>query len=318
MSTPLISIIIPSYNYGKFILSALNSVSAQSFTNWECIIIDDGSTDDTKELVSSFIADHSTQKFRYIYIENSGTSVAKNTGIDHSNGRYIQFLDADDILSKHKLAIQAPIIQTQDCALVFSKSIFFEDSDPEMKSYRKYPPGFLAGKTLTGFELLSALIKNNIVTISSPLVHKDLIFSIGKFDLISKNNEDWLFWFRIGLRKPIFLFDGDDRSFTRIRIHPSSAIKNHHKMFSAEVTVRSQMAFDIEHSEKSLDKDALIQFNFDLLALHRVRSMDWVKGWVYILSAFAKRPVKHAPLFARGLFRSFVRLLRKIVPQHGA
>src|SRR5690606_2848776 len=135
----------------------------------------------------------------------------------------------------------------------------------------------------------------NVITISSPLIHKELLLAAGKFPQDLKNNEDWLMWFRVALWKPIFIFDNDGRSFTKIRIHPDSAMRVHQNMFLGEVVVRNEMDAALRNLNTLLNKDASLTMNSDLLALHRVRSLDWRKGWGHILGAFVKHPVRCAP-----------------------
>lgn len=318
MKAPSISVIIPAYNYGQYLIDALKSVSEQSFTDWECIVVDDGSTDDTRALVEAFITGHPQQEFRYVHIPNAGTSAAKNTGIELARGMYIQFLDADDLLSPDKLAVQAAIIESQDCALVFSKSVFFRDGAQQHDLVEQYPKGFLAERSLEGAALLTALIRNNVITISSPLVHKDLIIQAGKFQTDLKNNEDWLLWFNIALLKPIFIFEGDDSACSKIRIHGNSAMRNQHNMYLGEVVVREAMDAALKDSGSFLNQDVLRRLNMDLLALHRVRSLDWKAGWQYILREFGNHPLQRGPLLYQGLFRSLVRIYRQIIPHHGA
>jgi glycosyltransferase involved in cell wall biosynthesis len=317
MSTPAISVIIPAYNYARYLPAALNSVSEQSFTDWECIVVDDGSTDETKVLVSDFISKHPDQQFRYVYIQNAGTSAAKNTGIDLARGRYIQFLDADDLLSREKLSIQYAIITARECALVFSKALFFNDGQEAQEFSNHYPKGFLAEATLENGILLAALVKNNVVTISSPLVHKHLLVAAGNFQLDLRNNEDWLLWFRVALLKPIFIFDGDDRSYAKIRIHPNSAMKIPQNMYLGEVVVRKAMDAALQHDNGTADRNTLRRMNLDLLALHRVRSLEWSKGWAHILREFLKNPLNGAGLIAQGIFKTAVRMVRSFVPKNG-
>jgi glycosyltransferase involved in cell wall biosynthesis len=100
----LVSIIVPCYNYGYFLPETLDSILAQSYTKWECIIVDDGSTDNTKDVATTYLI--TDQRFRYIYQNNRGLSAARNTGIKLSKGSYIQFLDADDLLQEKKLESQ--------------------------------------------------------------------------------------------------------------------------------------------------------------------------------------------------------------------
>lgn len=97
-----ISIVIPSYNRASYIIDTLQSVVDQKSSDWECIIVDDGSTDNTEEIVKEFIAAHSEMPFKWMKNERTkGAQGARNTGFLHSNGEYLIFLDSDDILDKH-------------------------------------------------------------------------------------------------------------------------------------------------------------------------------------------------------------------------
>ena len=96
-----ISVIVPAYNCGAFIKEALDSVFAQTFTDYEVIVVDDGSIDTTRGVVESF-----GKKVRYIYQENKGVSAARNTGIRNAAGRFMAFLDADDVWLAKKLELQ--------------------------------------------------------------------------------------------------------------------------------------------------------------------------------------------------------------------
>jgi len=93
---PLISVIIPSYNVEKYLADACNSVIEQTYSKWEALIIDDGSTDKTSEIAKEYC--NKNERFKYIYKENAGLSAARKTGIYNCKGEFIQFLDADDIL----------------------------------------------------------------------------------------------------------------------------------------------------------------------------------------------------------------------------
>lgn len=95
----MISIIIPTHNREKLLGETLRYVREQSYENWECIIVDDGSQDNTKNLVASF----NENRFIYIYIEKHGRSHARNVGLEAAKGKYIQFLDSDDLILESKL-----------------------------------------------------------------------------------------------------------------------------------------------------------------------------------------------------------------------
>src|SRR6185503_16477401 len=104
MNEELVSVIVPVYNGAGFIVDTLCSVRDQAHGRLECIIVDDGSTDQTAVIVKEWIKQDA--RFSYIYQPNKGLSGARNTGLDHAKGKYIQFLDADDVILPSKLEEQ--------------------------------------------------------------------------------------------------------------------------------------------------------------------------------------------------------------------
>src|SRR2546428_514370 len=133
--TPLISIIIPTYNSGRFVAQAVQSVLKQTYRCYEILVVDDGSTDETKDVLSKF-----GNCIKYIYQENRGPSAARNVGIKVARGKYVCFLDADDMWVPNKLKVQLAFIERDDgIGLVFSDH---EEFDAEGILCRS----FLAGK----------------------------------------------------------------------------------------------------------------------------------------------------------------------------
>src|SRR4051812_30982953 len=102
---PLISVIIPCYNHGSYLAEAIDSILTQTYQYFEIIVVDDGSTDNTRAVAESYKA------VKYVYRNNKGLSAARNTGIDHSNGEYLVFLDADDWLFPNALSINSNCLQ---------------------------------------------------------------------------------------------------------------------------------------------------------------------------------------------------------------
>ena len=100
-----VSIVIPLYNKENFIVDTLKSIRAQDFKNWECIIIDDGSTDSSLKVVTDFCNAHSGN-WKIYSVPNGGQTKARNVGISHATGRYLAFLDADDLWVTNKLSYQ--------------------------------------------------------------------------------------------------------------------------------------------------------------------------------------------------------------------
>lgn len=114
----LISVIIPTYNYGKYIEEAIQSVLHQDYAPLEIVIVDDGSTDNTCEIVKPYLTDN----VRYYYQENKGNAAARNFGIRQARGTYIALLDADDLYLPHKLSRQMAYMKAHpECEIVFAR-----------------------------------------------------------------------------------------------------------------------------------------------------------------------------------------------------
>jgi glycosyltransferase involved in cell wall biosynthesis len=122
---PFFSIILPTYNRAQFLPKAIDSVIAQTFVDWELIIVDDGSTDNTKEVVAAY----KDPRILYIYQENQERSAARNNGIAKSNGEYICFLDSDDYYLSEKLENLFRVISTNSSKqIVWYDGLLFENS----------------------------------------------------------------------------------------------------------------------------------------------------------------------------------------------
>ncbi len=106
--TPRVSVIIPAYNGSRYIAQAVESVISQTYKNWEIIVVDDGSTDDTRQALQPYV-----EKIRYVYQENQGVAAARNRGIQESRGELIAFLDQDDFFLSDKLAGQVALFDAQ-------------------------------------------------------------------------------------------------------------------------------------------------------------------------------------------------------------
>jgi glycosyltransferase involved in cell wall biosynthesis len=128
----LVSIIIPAYNVNKYIADTCCSVHAQTLQNWECIIVDDGSTDDTAAIAERFCAHD--PRFRLVRQNNTGVSAARTAGMRQAMGEFIVFLDADDLLEKDALELWVDALQRRhDCVLAWGGVVRFEDATGAVK-----------------------------------------------------------------------------------------------------------------------------------------------------------------------------------------
>ena len=115
----LISIIVPVYNSEKFIKDTIKTVEEQTYENWELLLVNDCSTDNSKKIIEEY--EKKDKRIKLIDLEqNSGAAIARNTGIDRANGKYIAFLDSDDLWEKEKLEKQIKFIKKNNCVFSFT------------------------------------------------------------------------------------------------------------------------------------------------------------------------------------------------------
>ena len=192
--SPTISIVIPAYNAAQTILQTLNSVLQQTFKDFEVIVINDGSTDKTLELLQT-IQDPRLQIFNY---ENGGLPVARNRGISHAQGEFIAFLDADDWWSSDKLESQWAALQEHpEAGVAYSWNYYQYDNSEQ--SYAE------TSNTFQGNVYADLLVKNFIQNGSNPLIRKAAIASVGLFDSSLKSCEDWEYYLRLAKHWPFVL-----------------------------------------------------------------------------------------------------------------
>src|SRR5258706_6164385 len=163
MSSPLCSIIIPTYNHGKYIERSISCALSQTYINKEIIVIDDGSTDDTPERVKKF-----GDSIIYHRKINGGLGAARNTGLKMSKGKYIQFLDADDIIDERKVKKQVEVLESDErISVVYSDCSCTEPGGNEMGN-TSYP---LAENE----DPLPVLLKRSLFAVHAGLVRCSVI-----------------------------------------------------------------------------------------------------------------------------------------------
>lgn len=239
MSGPLVTIIIPSYNYGKFLQWAVESVLDQSYAFWECLIIDDGSVDDTSHIAGRLTA--KDQRIKYYYKENGGLSSARNYGLSLSKGDFICFLDADDRLDNNKLADQLRCFEENpDADIVYGRAMFFENDDRSALFYNKAKTDRQIFSRLSGSgkKLLHDLVVNNITVVSAPLVRSSVFKKVGGFDESYRSYEDWHFWARCAFADMRFVYCESPAVCTYIRFGHESMMSDKRKLVLAGIQLR--------------------------------------------------------------------------------
>lgn len=175
-----VSIIVPCYNYAHFLAEALDSVMAQTYSNWECIIVNDGSPDNTEEVALEYC--RKDKRFSYYYKENGGHSSARNFGIKQSNGIYILPLDPDDILADYFLEKAVVVLDKNKAVKIVCFEVqSFGDSNDILK--------------MPGYDLRSLLVVNYLV--NTCMFRKEDFEQTDGYDETMLAFEDWNLWISI-------------------------------------------------------------------------------------------------------------------------
>ncbi len=186
---PRISVIIPTYNRASRLAQAIESVLAQTFQDFELIVVDDGSADDTLQVVRRF-----ADRVRYIRQPHRGVSAARNTGIRHGRGEWLAFLDSDDRWLPHKLERQMAALEQTGRKICYTDEIWIRNGcrvNPRRR-HRKYD----------GWIFVHCL-PLCIISPSSVVIHRRVFETVGLFDETLPACEDYDLWLRITARYPV-------------------------------------------------------------------------------------------------------------------
>lgn len=197
MLNPLVSVVMPTFNRREFIGYAVDSVLNQTWRKLELIVVDDGSTDDTGQFLGMYAADI---RFKYIYQNNQGQSIARNRGIKESGGEFIAFLDSDNIWYLDKLEKQISIVERNSSYDIFYGDGVHIDVNGNVLSRNNI-------KRYSG-TITKYLLRDNCVSMNSTIVRKACIDDLGGFVDDDKVAEDYELWLRLSTKYK-FLYTSD-------------------------------------------------------------------------------------------------------------
>lgn len=208
---PTISVVIPTYNRARYLPEAIQSVLNQTYRDFEIIVVDDGSTDDTQSILQAWIGQG---LIRYHYQDNAGVSAARNTGVELAQGRLIAFLDSDDLFMPAKLEKQVAIFeQTPDLGFVHCSFMKFNDQGQH-----------LGERNTSRFQgrVYPRMLHEWSVLMATPcmLMRKDVLEEVGGYDEHMTWAEDLDLWRRIARHYPIDLVP---EVLVKVRVHDASA-----------------------------------------------------------------------------------------------
>lgn len=191
----MVSIIIPVYNQEKFLIETLNAVMNQTYSNWECILVNDGSTDNSVAVLNPFLTQDN--RFHFINSDNKGVSNARNLALQQVNGDYILFLDGDDLIHPEKIQLAISNFQKDtDLSIVFNTTSYFQDTIKNCLYEMKIAP-----ELLNFNDLLLYWGDKIILPIHSAIIKKSLLEGI-EYNRELTAQEDWLVWLRLFQKKP--------------------------------------------------------------------------------------------------------------------
>ena len=196
MNQPLVSIITPVYNAEKFLSETIESVQKQTYNNWELLLIDDCSRDNSKQIIDEFR--QNDKRIRYIKMEkNVGAAVTRNEGIKRASGRFIAFIDSDDIWEKDKLKSQVDYMLKENIGFTFTSYRYMKENGTKTNKVARAP-----------FKIdYEGLLKNTIIGCSTVVIDKNII---GEFEMpLVRKGQDTATWLQI-LRKEKYAYGLSD------------------------------------------------------------------------------------------------------------
>jgi glycosyltransferase involved in cell wall biosynthesis len=184
-----VSVVIPAYNKAKLTVKTVESVLAQTYNNIEIIVVDDGSTDNTRERLQPF-----GSRILYSYKENGGACSARNVGIKLATGEYIAFIDCDDIYYPEKILKSVQLLEkNSDYGFVSTNVYFINEDDDKISEYAR------SNHNTTGW-IASKLMESNIIANSTVVARKSCFEEVGYFDEKIFIPADWDMWLRLAER----------------------------------------------------------------------------------------------------------------------
>ncbi|MGD1855757.1 MAG: glycosyltransferase family 2 protein [Leptolyngbyaceae cyanobacterium] len=277
---PTVSVVIPLYNSERTIGRAIKSVLEQTFSDFELIVIDDGSTDSSVNIVKTFKDD----RLRIFLFDNSGAPTARNRGIEKAKADLVAFLDSDDMWTPEKLADQVPIItNTPQAGLVYSWSDYIDTQDNVV----------CPGKRVTASKELeknyaSLLVSNFLENGSTPLIKKAVLHEVGGFDVLLKSSQDLDLYLKIAAK---YQFLTIPKVQVKYRITPGSITSKIASNEQKEIEFIEQLFLKVPQKFKHLKRQKLSNLYRYLMLRTVEEGSSSVRGLIYLSKMLYYRPI---------------------------
>lgn len=289
-TTHKISVIVPCYNQGKFLDDCINSLLNQSYENWECILVNDGSTDDTEE--KSIKWSSKDKRIHYYKKTNGGLSSTRNFGVQKATGDFVQFLDCDDFLTKDKFSKSLEVVKDKINTIVITNFNLYEDSTKQyLEPYCIIKPEFFNQNSI-----VLDWDKEFTIPIHCGLFSIDLVKKY-PFDESLKAKEDWIFWIQVFGEKPSVYFI--DETLLSYRMSQYSMTKNDFFMHENKVKAINKLNTILDDQNLLMEfykKSLLICINENFHLKERVNLLAYKRTLKYKINKVLKvLKIKNTP-----------------------
>lgn len=231
---PLVSVITPTFNRSSYLLFAVDSVLKQTYENWELIIVDDGSTDNTRDLLDSYLVD---PRIQYCFQTNRGQSVARNRGLSLAKGAFIGFLDSDDIWLPDKLEKQLALFERfPDADIVHGDEVTIDENGNEIS---------FQNMTRYSGVITAQLLADNCVSMTTALARKDCFERLGGFDESDRVADDYALWLKFSTR---YRFHYHPEYVTLYRATPDQLSTDKTRRFEANEQILKKFFIRFPHA----------------------------------------------------------------------
>lgn len=241
MIDDLVTVIIPCFQQGRFLRECIESLQSQTYSNWEAIVVNDGSTDETEIVCNELI--RNDYRIKYIHQENKGVASARNAGIPVAKGRFIQFLDPDDKLAFNKIKHQVDFLHdNQYFDAVYGATLYFSNTKPHLLRHVFHEEDldydWVAEAASDKRALLDKILEKNIFSVCAPIFRRTLINRTGLFDELLLRHEDWDYFIRAAMKGMRIAYLPSENSNVFVRTHQASLSQNRVAMAESMLVVR--------------------------------------------------------------------------------
>ena len=281
MPGALVSIITPVFNGEPYLAEAIDSALSQTYSNFELLIVNDGSSDNSRQIIEPYLRD---PRIHYFEKTNGGVASARNYALRHAQGKYIAFLDQDDKWLANKLALQVEYLEGhKDAALHYAKQQVI-DTDGHAFSF-DWPTG------VTG-SCLREIFQRNQITILTTLVRKSVIDEVGFFNEALSGTDDYEMWMRILLKYPIHF---DNTILAEYRLHDTNVSLDSFKMTIRDLETITTFLSSHPEAKPIIGPAAirarLFELNTQLAGWYAWKNKDFKQARSHYLVSIRQKPL---------------------------